>query len=103
MARAARDGLADSESPSDSNSEGLWERKNALLEALAELPERDRAVLSLRYGGELSAPEVAQALGLSAANVRKICERRRAELLAKLAPLGSLRETNTVHPEHRHD
>lgn len=58
--------------------------RKALLEALERLPERDRQVIALRYGAELSAPEVAEIVGVSAASVRKICERRRAELLARL-------------------
>jgi RNA polymerase sigma-70 factor (ECF subfamily) len=48
---------------------------------LSKLPERDRQVLALRYAGELTSAEVAAALNLSESNVRKICERRRRELL----------------------
>jgi RNA polymerase sigma-70 factor (ECF subfamily) len=59
-------------------------RKRALLKALAELPERDRHVLALRYGAELSAEEVEHVTGVSAANVRKICERQRKVLLERL-------------------
>ena len=59
-------------------------RRRALLAALAQLPERDRQVVSLFYGAELTADEVAQAVGVSAANVRKICERQRERLLSLL-------------------
>ncbi len=59
-------------------------RRHLLLAALAELPARDREVLSLRYGAGLSAPEVAETLSLSPANVRKICERQRAWLMERL-------------------
>lgn len=52
----------------------------ALLEALARFPARDREVLALYHGAELTAAEVGRAVGTSAANVRKICERRRREL-----------------------
>jgi DNA-directed RNA polymerase specialized sigma24 family protein len=38
----------------------------------------------LRYGAGLPAPEVAALVGLDAANVRKICQRQRAGLLAML-------------------
>ena len=55
-------------------------RRRALLDALATLPARDRQVISLFYGAELSADEVADAMGLSASNVRKICERQRQHL-----------------------
>ena len=58
--------------------------RRALLAALAELPERERRAVSLRYGAELPAAEVAELLGLSEANVRKICERARARLAERL-------------------
>lgn len=64
-------------------------RKEALLEALAELPPRDREIVSLRYGSGLTAREVAAALGLREANVRKICERARGRLLLRLGELLS--------------
>jgi RNA polymerase sigma-70 factor (ECF subfamily) len=56
----------------------------ALLAAMQTLSERDRQVVSLRYGAGLEAPEVASLLGLTAPNVRKISERARARLLAQL-------------------
>ena len=61
------------------------QRRDALLAALAALPERDRRVVTLRYGAELTAAEVGQACGLSEANVRKICERQRRGLLSRLS------------------
>ncbi len=67
--------------------------RQILLEALDALPERDRQVVALRYGAELSAPEVAEVVGISAANVRKICERRRAELLQRLSRKASKSRT----------
>ena len=62
----------------------LARRKKALLEAMAELAPREREVVSLRYGAELTAAEVGAALGLGEANVRKICERQRKDLLERL-------------------
>ncbi len=59
-------------------------RKRALLKALAELPERDRQIVSLRYGAELTAEEVEEITHVSAANIRKICERQRKALLQRL-------------------
>lgn len=59
-------------------------RRSALLKALAALAERDRQVVSLFYGAELSANEVAEMTGVSASNVRKICERQRKALLTML-------------------
>ncbi len=64
------------------------ESRARLLAALAELPERDREVVSLRYGAGLEAAEVAELTGLSGANVRKICERQRKRLLAMLSDEG---------------
>jgi len=61
------------------------EARGRLLAALGTLPERDREVLSLRYGAGLEAKEVAVVCDLSAANVRKICERQRRRLLAELS------------------
>lgn len=46
-----------------------------LVEALAQLGEREREVLALRYGGDLSGPEIAALLGLSLANVQQITSR----------------------------
>lgn len=59
-------------------------RRRALLDALAKLPQRDREVVSLFYGAELTADEVGQLTGLSPANVRKVCERQRRVLLELL-------------------
>lgn len=62
--------------------------RQALLSVLAELPERERWILCLRYGGELGVGEVADLTGLSEANVRKICERQRQRVLSRLRELG---------------
>jgi RNA polymerase sigma-70 factor (ECF subfamily) len=64
--------------------EGARLTKSALLKALSTLPERDRRIVCLRYGAELTAEEVEQVTGVGAANVRKICERQRAALLKLL-------------------
>lgn len=46
-----------------------------LLEALETLGDREREVLALRYGGDLSGADVAAVLGLSVANVQQISSR----------------------------
>ncbi len=46
-----------------------------LVAALAALSERDREVLALRYGGDLTGPEIGQLLDLSLANVHQIISR----------------------------
>ncbi len=43
--------------------------------ALAELSERDREVIALRFGGDLNGPEIAELTGLSLANVQQITSR----------------------------
>jgi RNA polymerase sigma-70 factor, ECF subfamily len=55
-------------------------QRAALLHALAELELREREIVSLRYGAELDAAEIAAQLGLEPANVRKILERTRVRL-----------------------
>ena len=62
-------------------------KRAALLQALAELDARDREIVSLRYGAELDATEIARPLGLEPANVRKILERTRARLGTRLDAL----------------
>ncbi len=46
-----------------------------LAEALSELTEREREVLALRFGGDLSGAEIAHVLGLTVANVQQITSR----------------------------
>jgi RNA polymerase sigma factor (sigma-70 family) len=57
--------------------------------ALAELPERERAIVSLRYGAELNASEIAAAVGIEPATVRKILERTRTRLGNRIETLLS--------------
>jgi RNA polymerase sigma-70 factor, ECF subfamily len=44
-------------------------------EALSHLPDRDREILALRYGGDLAGAEIAALLGLSLANVQQVLSR----------------------------
>jgi RNA polymerase sigma-70 factor, ECF subfamily len=46
-----------------------------LASALQDLNEREREILALRYGAELSGPEIAQLMGLSLSNVQQIVSR----------------------------
>jgi len=52
--------------------------------ALAQLGERDREVLALRFGGDLTGPEIAELMGLSLANVQQILSRSLRKLRALL-------------------
>ena len=67
-------------------------QRRALLVSLGELSERERAIVSLRYGAELNASEIASAVGLEPAAVRKILERARTRLGVRIEALLSLKE-----------
>ncbi|HEY7501046.1 MAG TPA: sigma-70 family RNA polymerase sigma factor [Vicinamibacterales bacterium] len=62
-------------------------QRRALLVALGELTERERAIVSLRYGADLNASEIAASLGIEAAATRKILERARTRLGARIEAL----------------
>jgi RNA polymerase sigma factor (sigma-70 family) len=70
-------------------------QKRALLIALAELSERERVIVNLRYGAELNASEIGVAVGVEPAAIRKALERARtrlgARIAALLAPAGGMR------------
>ncbi len=55
-------------------------QRAALLRAVAELEPREREIVSLRYGAELTAAEIAAQFRMKPANVRKILERARNRL-----------------------
>lgn len=62
-------------------------KRKALLTALGELEEREREIVTLRYGSEIDATEIGRILALEPANVRKILERTRARLAARIETL----------------
>jgi RNA polymerase sigma-70 factor (ECF subfamily) len=64
-------------------------QRGALLVALGELSERERTIVSLRYGAELNAGEIAAAIGAESAAVRKILERARTRLGDRIEALLS--------------
>ncbi len=51
-----------------------------LSHALASLRPRDQEILALRYGGDLTGPEIASLTGLSLSNVQQIISRSLREL-----------------------
>jgi RNA polymerase sigma-70 factor (ECF subfamily) len=75
--------VPDSEPPAD---ESLAAQRTAeqLDRALARIPERQRAALLLRVDEGLSYVEIAEALGVSKANVKSLIHRARERLLAAL-------------------
>jgi len=56
----------------------------ALAEALDALPERDRRIVALRFGGDLNGPEIAELTDLSLANVQQILSRSLRALRQRL-------------------
>jgi RNA polymerase sigma-70 factor (ECF subfamily) len=62
-------------------------RRRALLIALAELSEREREIVSLRYGAELNAREIGAAVGIEPATIRKMLERARTRLGSRIEAL----------------
>lgn len=79
-----RDLRADGPSPEERL---LWrEEVGRLLAALAELPEADRELVSLRYGGGFSTAEVAEVLKVREAVVRTRLWRALGRLRKVLAP-----------------
>jgi RNA polymerase sigma factor (sigma-70 family) len=71
-----------------------------LAEALDRLSDRDREVLALRFGGDLTGPEIAAMLGLSLANVQQILSRSLRKLRALLEP-GSEGALQSSHAAER--
>jgi RNA polymerase sigma factor (sigma-70 family) len=56
--------------------------------ALSQLGDRDREVIALRFGGDLTGPEIAALLGLTLANVQQILSRSLRKLRAILDDMG---------------
>ena len=52
--------------------------------ALAALGDREREIIALRFGGELTGPEIAAATGLTLANVQQILSRSLRRMRAEL-------------------
>src|SRR5215207_3075636 len=52
--------------------------------ALETLSERERELIALRFGGDLSGPEIAELTGLTLANVQQILSRALRRLRARL-------------------
>ena len=62
------------------------ERAALLREALTKLPDREAEVFSLRYFGELSNPEIAEALQMKVGAVAVALHKARTRLQAMLQP-----------------
>ncbi len=62
-------------------------RRRALLTALAEVAERERVIVTLRYGAELTAGDIGKIVGLEAPAVRKVLERTRTRLGSRVTEI----------------
>jgi RNA polymerase sigma-70 factor (sigma-E family) len=72
----------------DGGGPGAGEERDALVDALADLPERQRAVVVLRYWEDLPADEVARTLGCSVGTVKSQASRALAKLRGHPALTG---------------
>jgi RNA polymerase sigma-70 factor (ECF subfamily) len=84
------DGVDERFVPAVEGPEQRFQAAPELSEALSTLRERDREVLALRFGGDLSGPEIASLLDISLANVHQIISRSLRQLRSRL-------ERSTVH------
>lgn len=80
----ALDALEPSELPPTNGTRPSIGLEPELARALARLPQRDREVVALRYGGELTGPEIVELTGLTLANVQQILSRSLRRLRATL-------------------
>ena len=62
----------------------------ALAEALGTLSQRDREIVALRFGGDLTGAEIADLTGLTLANVQQILSRSLRRLRAALEAPASM-------------
>ena len=72
--------------PSAPGPEDRFTGSPELLVALDRLDEREREILALRYGADLSGAQIAELLGLSLANVQQIASRALRRLRELLEP-----------------
>lgn len=61
-----------------------------LADALSQLSDRDRELIALRFGGDLTGPEIAELMDLSLANVQQILSRSLRKLRERLEPTREL-------------
>ncbi len=86
---AARvDGLEERRLPTVAGPEQRIDGSPELATALDRLSDRDREVLALRFGGDLTGPEIAELLELTLANVQQIISRSLRKLRTLLEEAG---------------
>ena len=82
----------------ESPQEGRLGISPELAEGLSRLRDRDRELVALRFGADLTGPEIARLTGLSLANVQQILSRSLRRLRAQLE---SAEAERTPHPARR--
>ena len=80
------EGLAPEFEPSDGIPEMILGLDPDLQAALDRLDDRERELLALRFGGDLTGPEIAELTGLSLSNVQQILSRTLRRLRRELEP-----------------
>jgi RNA polymerase sigma-70 factor, ECF subfamily len=65
--------------------------------ALGCLSQRGRELVALRFGADLTGPEIAELTGLSLANVQQILSRSLRRLRAEMEPPGTPEEPRSGH------
>jgi RNA polymerase sigma factor (sigma-70 family) len=74
--------------PAVAGPEARLTASHEIVEALSRLGDRDREVIALRFGGDLTGPEIATLLGLTLANVQQILSRSLRKLRSMLDDTG---------------
>lgn len=86
------------ETASPTNLEEQAVLRLTLTAALARLSERDRELLALRYGADLTARQIADLLGLTTNAVEVALHRTLARLRARLAPEPAVKTDVRISP-----
>lgn len=82
LTETAEDAAGRAEGPEEESSLGLSPELDA---ALTRLGERERQLIALRFGGDLTGPEIADLTGLSLPNVQQILSRTLRRLRDELS------------------
>lgn len=93
---AGVDGVAEARLPAVAGPESSLGLDPALALALDSLSEREREILALRYGADLTGPEIAALTELSLANVQQIVSRSLRKLRAIMEAGEAEREVARV-------
>jgi len=73
-----------------------------LTDALAQLTDRDREILALRFGGDLNGPEIAEVMGITLANVQQIISRSLRKLRQLLEAENAERDRQATALQNPH-